>query len=65
MAATRVEDREPDCVVSIQRLSQLVYGFLSGADADAAELVEWRHEAARPLFCDLFRARATAQWIPF
>ncbi len=65
LGATRVEDREPDCVVSIQRLSQLVYGFLSGADANAADMVEWRQEAAQPLFCDMFRARPTAQWIPF
>lgn len=65
LAATRVDDREPDCVLTIQRMSQLVYGFLSGSDVLFADMAEWRDEAAQALFCDMFRKRATAQWIPF
>ena len=63
--ATRVDDREPDCVLTIQRLSQLVYGFLSGSDAAFADQVEWRSDAAQQLFCEIFRRRPTAQYIPF
>ena len=65
LRATRVENREPDCILTIQRLSQLVYGFLSGTDAVLSDLAEWRNDAARELFCAIFRKRPTAQFIPF
>lgn len=65
LSATQVENREPDCILTIQRLSQLVYGFLSGADMVDSDLVEWRSRDRQALFCDMFRRRPTAQWIPF
>ena len=63
--AVRTEDREPDCVIAIQRLSQLVYGFLSGQDIAENGMMAWRTETARPLFDKVFQKRPTAQWIPF
>ncbi len=65
LKAERVEDREPDCVLSIQRLSQLVYGFLDGADMLESGMCEWRTEEAKPLFRQVFRKRPTAQWTSF
>lgn len=61
----RIIDREPDCVLSIQRLSQLVYGFLSGQDVTDGGMCEWRTEAVQPIFHKVFQKRPTAQWIPF
>ncbi len=63
--AERVENREPDCVISIQRLSQLVYGFLSGQDVIDGGMSEWRNEAAQNAFSRMFRRRPTAQWESF
>ncbi len=63
--AVRTEEKEPDCVMAIQRLSQLVYGFLSGQDVAESGMMTWRTEAARPLFDKVFQKRPTAQWIPF
>ena len=65
LSAERVENREPDCVISIQRLSQLVYGFLSGQDIIEGGMAEWRNEAAQPAFRLMFRKRPTAQWRSF
>ena len=63
--ALRTEEKEPDCVISIQRLAQLAYGFLSGQDVAESGMMAWRTETARPLFDKVFQKRPTAQWIPF
>jgi len=65
LQAQRVENREPDCVISIQRLSQLVYGFLSGQDVIEGGMSEWRNESAQAAFRLMFRRRPTAQWQSF
>ncbi len=64
LVAERVE-QDPDCMLSIQRLSQLVYGFLSGHEATESGMVTWRNENRQEDFHRIFHKRATAQWIPF
>lgn len=58
-------DLAADCEISIQRLSQLVYGFLSGRDVSENGMMGWRNETAQDLFNELFQKRPTAQWVPF
>ncbi len=65
LTAEAAESMEPDLLISIQRLSQLVYGFLSGAEVTDAGMVQWRAGTTRTLFHKVFQKRPTAQWIPF
>jgi len=65
LKAERIEDREPDCMLSIQRLSQLVYGFVDGSELTDSGMAEWRNDGAKALFHQVFRKRPTAQWIGF
>ena len=65
LIAKKEEDSQPDCIMTIQRFSQLVYGFISGKEMIENGLVDWQQEAPQALFSKVFTKRPTAQWIPF
>ena len=54
-----------DIEVSIQRLSQLVLGFISGEEALKLELISCRNAKKEPLFEKIFQKRPTMLWHMF
>lgn len=65
LSANLVDNSDPDCSITIQRLSQLVYGFISGSEAMDSDMLSWNNDTSKELFGKIFTKRPTAQWIPF
>lgn len=54
-----------DFEISIQRLSQLILGFMSGKEAIDLETVLVKNENKKALFMELFTKRPTMLWLMF